>query len=102
MFGIGGQELILILVVALIIIGPKKLPEIAKTLGKALGEFQRATDDLKKEMSEAADFSSSSQPESKSEPKPEEKKQESQEEQQEQEKKPSEDTSTNKPDEVEG
>jgi len=50
MFGIGGQELILILLIALIVLGPKKLPELAKTLGRALGEFQRATDDLKKEI----------------------------------------------------
>jgi len=50
MFGIGGQELIIILVLALILLGPKKLPDIAKSLGKAMGEFQRASDDLKKEI----------------------------------------------------
>lgn len=50
MFGIGGQELIVILVIALIVLGPKKLPDLAKTLGKAFGDFQRATDDLKREM----------------------------------------------------
>ncbi|HON38316.1 MAG: twin-arginine translocase TatA/TatE family subunit [Desulfomonilia bacterium] len=50
MFGISGQELILILLVALIVLGPKKLPEMAKTIGKALGEFQRATDDFKREI----------------------------------------------------
>lgn len=54
MFGIGGQELILILLVALIVLGPKKLPEMAKTIGKALGEFQRATDDFKKEIDVAS------------------------------------------------
>jgi sec-independent protein translocase protein TatB len=54
MFGIGGQELILILLLALIVLGPKKLPEMAKTLGKALGEFQRATNDLKKEIDVAS------------------------------------------------
>ena len=42
MFGIGMQELILVLVVALIILGPKKLPDAAKSLGKALNEFKRA------------------------------------------------------------
>jgi TatA/E family protein of Tat protein translocase len=47
MFGIGMPELILIFVVALIVIGPQKLPDIAKALGRALGEFRRATDDLR-------------------------------------------------------
>lgn len=47
MFGLGMQELILILVVALVIIGPKKLPDIARALGRAMREFRRATDDLK-------------------------------------------------------
>ena len=47
MLGIGMQEIIVILVVALIIIGPKKLPDLAKALGRAIGEFRRAADDLK-------------------------------------------------------
>ncbi len=47
MFGIGMPELLLILAVALIVIGPKKLPDLAKSMGKALGEFKRATNDLK-------------------------------------------------------
>jgi TatA/E family protein of Tat protein translocase len=50
MFGIGGPELLLILAVALIVLGPKKLPELARALGKGLGEFRRATDELKDEF----------------------------------------------------
>ena len=44
---IGFPELILIFVVALIVFGPRRLPEIGRTLGKALGEFRKATDELK-------------------------------------------------------
>jgi Tat protein translocase TatB subunit len=47
MFGIGFQELIIILVIALIIVGPKKLPDIAKALGKGLAELRKASNDLK-------------------------------------------------------
>jgi TatA/E family protein of Tat protein translocase len=48
MFGsLGIPELLLIFVVILIVFGPRRLPEIGKTLGKALGEFRKATDDLK-------------------------------------------------------
>lgn len=50
MFGIGMPELLLILGLALIVLGPKKLPELAKALGKGLGELRRATDDLKDEF----------------------------------------------------
>lgn len=48
MFGsLGVPELLLIFVVVLIVFGPRRIPEIGRTLGKALGEFRRATDDLK-------------------------------------------------------
>ncbi|HSP13532.1 MAG TPA: Sec-independent protein translocase protein TatB [Thermoanaerobaculia bacterium] len=47
MFGLGVPELILIFIVALIVFGPKRLPEIGRTLGKAMSEFKKATDDLK-------------------------------------------------------
>ena len=48
MFGsLGIPELLLIFIVALIVFGPKRLPEIGCTLGKAMGEFKKATDDFK-------------------------------------------------------
>ena len=50
MFGIGMPELLLILGLALIVLGPKKLPELAKALGKGMAEFRRATDELKQEF----------------------------------------------------
>ena len=50
MFGIGMPELLLILGLALIVLGPKKLPELARALGKGMAEFRRATDELKDEF----------------------------------------------------
>jgi TatA/E family protein of Tat protein translocase len=48
MFGsLGVPELLLIFVVILIVFGPRRIPEIGRTLGKALGEFRKATDDIK-------------------------------------------------------
>ena len=45
---LGTTELLVVAVVALILFGPRKLPEIGRTVGKALGEFKRASDDFKR------------------------------------------------------
>ncbi|UCF90921.1 MAG: twin-arginine translocase TatA/TatE family subunit [Desulfobacterales bacterium] len=50
MFGIGMPEMILILAVALIVIGPKKLPDLARSLGRAMREFKKATNELKESI----------------------------------------------------
>jgi len=52
---LGMPELILILVLALLIFGPRKLPEVGKQVGKALGEFRRASNDLKRTIEDEMD-----------------------------------------------
>jgi Tat protein translocase TatB subunit len=47
MFNIGPAELIVIFLVALLVVGPKRLPELGRTIGRSLREFRRATDDFK-------------------------------------------------------
>jgi sec-independent protein translocase protein TatB len=49
-FGLGFGEILIILVLALILLGPTRLPDAAKTLGKSLREFKKATDDLKNQF----------------------------------------------------
>lgn len=50
MFGIGPLELVVILVVALLVFGPKRVPELARTIGKGLAEFRRASNDLRQTL----------------------------------------------------
>ncbi|AKX94053.1 Sec-independent protein translocase subunit TatA/TatB [Neomoorella thermoacetica] len=54
MFGLGAPELILILILALIIFGPGKLPEVGRALGKGIREFKNATNSVTEEIKEAA------------------------------------------------
>jgi len=55
MFNIGPWELGLILLVALIVVGPGKLPEVAKSIGQGINEFKKVTNGYKKEFQEAMD-----------------------------------------------
>ncbi|MFH1059945.1 MAG: twin-arginine translocase TatA/TatE family subunit [Pseudomonadota bacterium] len=56
MFGIGMPELLLILGVALLVVGPSKLPDLAKSIGKGLNEFRKATDDIKSQLADNETF----------------------------------------------
>ena len=53
MFGIGFQEMLIILVVVLIFFGPKRLPDLAKSLGKGIAEFKKASDEVRQGINEA-------------------------------------------------
>ena len=57
MFGIGMPELLLLLAIALIVVGPKKLPELAKALGRGIAEFKKATNEIKESLETNTEFS---------------------------------------------
>ena len=61
MFGIGGPELIIIFLVILIVIGPRRLPEIARSLGRLYRQFQRSLDELRENL----DFDQEPEPDEK-------------------------------------
>lgn len=51
---ISGQEIFIVFVVALLLFGSKKIPEIARGLGKGMREFKKATEDIKREINEGS------------------------------------------------
>jgi len=53
--GPGGMEIFIILVIALVVFGPQKLPEMGRSLGKAIREFKSAGDEIKDEITKATD-----------------------------------------------
>ncbi len=55
MFGLGWQEILVILAVAVLVIGPEQLPQVARTLGKLITQFKRASNDLRQAVSEEID-----------------------------------------------
>lgn len=55
MFGIGGGELIFIIFIALMLFGSDKIPDIARTMGKAMAQFKNATNEIKSEIQKGAE-----------------------------------------------
>ena len=55
MFGIGGQEIVIIGLLFLVIFGPSKLPQMARDLGRFVGEARRSIDEFKDELTAASD-----------------------------------------------
>lgn len=72
MFGtLGGPEVILILVVALIVFGPRRLPEIGKSMGKMLAEFRKASNDFKRTIEDELEAEKSKESQAAPPPTPE-------------------------------
>ena len=54
-FNLGGQEMVIIFLIVLLLFGAKKLPELARGLGKSMGEFKKAREEFENEITKAAD-----------------------------------------------
>ena len=50
MFGIGPEELVLILIIALIVLGPERMPKVARDIGRVVGDLRRTSDELREEF----------------------------------------------------
>jgi sec-independent protein translocase protein TatB len=68
MFNVGGGELLVILLVALIVLGPSRMPEAARTVGKVVGEVRRISSGFQRELREALDDSDDKSPRKESTP----------------------------------
>lgn len=62
MFGFGTAELLIILFIALVVLGPKELPKVARTIGRGIRELQRAKDDIKKTIEFEDDIDGKAKP----------------------------------------
>lgn len=56
MFGIGPEELVLVLIVALLVLGPERLPRVARDVGRVVGELRRTSDEFREEFMNADKF----------------------------------------------
>jgi Tat protein translocase TatB subunit len=56
MFGIGPEELVLVLIVALLVLGPERLPRMARDVGRVVGELRRTSDEFREEFMQADKF----------------------------------------------